>query len=226
MPCAAMAWWRSFSVNRSLRHQAPPWHSTSAGNGPSPFGLNTRASSGLSPWRRYSTSSTSNSCVLVSGSLASKVAVVMASLPFTGIELRRSSPTAPPTATRPGECPSGTGGALLPNPRLLIYARWHRNDGQRGDARWRATPSRFDRAQGGEFDCYLCDASDRRQGAGHRARRRRPWRRQGHSRPRRRVRLARLHRRRARSVLALRSRPAPARGQARGASARSRGSRR
>ena len=59
-----MASWRSFSVKRSLRHQAPPWHSTSAGNGPSPRGLNTRASSGLSPWRRYSTSSTSNSCVL------------------------------------------------------------------------------------------------------------------------------------------------------------------
>src|SRR6201993_3071752 len=34
---------------RSLRHQAPPWHSTSAGNGPCPRGRNTRASSGLSP---------------------------------------------------------------------------------------------------------------------------------------------------------------------------------
>ena len=78
MPCDAMAWWRSRSVMRSLRHQAPPWHSTSAGNGPSPRGLNTRASSGLSPWRRYSTSSTSNSCGFVSRSLASRIAVVMA----------------------------------------------------------------------------------------------------------------------------------------------------
>ncbi len=38
MPWRAIASWRSFSVIRSLMHQAPPWHSTSAGNGPSPFG--------------------------------------------------------------------------------------------------------------------------------------------------------------------------------------------
>src|SRR6266567_7938012 len=80
IPCAAMAWWRSFSVCRSCRHQAPPWHSTSAGNGPSPRGLNTRAKSGLSPWRRYSTSSTSKSC-----DLASRIAVVIASYLFTSL---------------------------------------------------------------------------------------------------------------------------------------------
>src|SRR5205807_1765363 len=78
-PACAMAWWRSFSVNRSCRHQAPPWHSTSAGNGPSPRGLNTRASNGLSPWRRYSMSSTSKSWVLVS-ILASNVAVMIATI--------------------------------------------------------------------------------------------------------------------------------------------------
>src|ERR1700730_8647151 len=64
--------WRSASVRRSLWHQAPPWHSTRAGNGPWPRGLYTRANSGLSPWRRYSTSSTSKSVVF-----ASRVAVVM-----------------------------------------------------------------------------------------------------------------------------------------------------
>src|SRR5580704_3419746 len=65
---------------RSLMHQAPPWHSTSAGNGPSPRGLNTRASSGLLPCRRYSTSLTSNSVVL-----ASSVAVVMGHYPPWGL---------------------------------------------------------------------------------------------------------------------------------------------
>src|SRR5215208_2443993 len=40
MPCDAMASWRSRSVKRLLRHHAPPWHSTSVGNGPSPRGLN------------------------------------------------------------------------------------------------------------------------------------------------------------------------------------------
>src|ERR1700757_2085443 len=49
MPFLAMASWRRHSVVRSLRHQAPPWHSTSAGNGPSPRGRNTRASSGFFP---------------------------------------------------------------------------------------------------------------------------------------------------------------------------------
>src|SRR5258707_14937690 len=72
MPWDAMYLWRSASVRRSLWHQAPPWHSTRAGNGPSPRGLYTRANSGLSPWRRYSTSSTSKSVVF-----ASRVAVVM-----------------------------------------------------------------------------------------------------------------------------------------------------
>src|SRR5215468_8852180 len=86
-----MAWWRSRSVVRSLRHQAPPWHSTSAGNGPSPRGLYTRASSGLSPWRRYSTSSTSYSVVLVSEVLASSVVIVMASHPCAGSTGDRAS---------------------------------------------------------------------------------------------------------------------------------------
>src|SRR5580692_11001465 len=71
-PWDAMYLWRSASVRRSLWHQAPPWHSTTAGNGPCPRGLYTRANSGLSPWRRYSTSSTSKSVVF-----ASRVAVVM-----------------------------------------------------------------------------------------------------------------------------------------------------
>src|SRR5271154_1580070 len=72
MPWDAMYSWRKCSVVRSLLHQAPPWHSTSAGNGPSPRGVNTRANSGLSPWRRYSMSLTVYSAVL-----DSKVAVVM-----------------------------------------------------------------------------------------------------------------------------------------------------
>jgi hypothetical protein len=72
MPCDAMNSWRGRSVRRSLMHQAPPWHSTSAGNGPGPRGRKTRASSGASPWRRYSMSSTSKSVVL-----ASRVAVVI-----------------------------------------------------------------------------------------------------------------------------------------------------
>ena len=38
-PFPAMYWWRSFSVRRSLWHQAPPWHSTMAGNGPAPCGV-------------------------------------------------------------------------------------------------------------------------------------------------------------------------------------------
>src|ERR1051325_6993502 len=75
MPCDAMYSWRSLSDRRSLRHQAPPWHSTSAGNGPAPRGVWTRASSGASPWRRYSTSATSNSVVF-----ASRTAVVMAGI--------------------------------------------------------------------------------------------------------------------------------------------------
>src|SRR5262249_29282459 len=74
-PCEAMYSWRSFSVNRSLRHQAPPWHSTMAGNGPAPRGLYTRASNGLSSWRRYSMSATSKSVV------RSSTAVVMARFP-------------------------------------------------------------------------------------------------------------------------------------------------
>ena len=108
MPCAAMAWWRRRSDGRSLMHQAPPWHSTSAGNGPSPRGRNTRASSGLSPWRRYSTSSTSNSWVLVSS-----VAVVMAA-PVREIEPCRSSRSRP-MATTPGR--SSASGRWSSRPR-------------------------------------------------------------------------------------------------------------
>src|SRR5262249_18401783 len=40
-------------------HHAPPCRSMINGKGPSPLGLKRRARSGLSPWRRYSTSSTS-----------------------------------------------------------------------------------------------------------------------------------------------------------------------
>src|SRR5436190_20605960 len=47
---------------RSWLHQAPPCRSIISGNGPAPFGLNRRSSSGLPPWLRYSTSSTVNSC--------------------------------------------------------------------------------------------------------------------------------------------------------------------
>ena len=47
-----------------------------AGDGPAPRGLYTRASSGLSPWRRYSMSATSKSVVR-----ASNTAVVMARFP-------------------------------------------------------------------------------------------------------------------------------------------------
>src|SRR5713101_8144715 len=47
------------SFVRSPLHQAPPCSSTISGKGPTPRGLKRRASSGLSPWRRYSTSSTS-----------------------------------------------------------------------------------------------------------------------------------------------------------------------
>ena len=39
MPFSAIALWRTCSVVRVLAHQAPPWHSTSAGNGPSPRGV-------------------------------------------------------------------------------------------------------------------------------------------------------------------------------------------
>ena len=70
------------------------------------------------------------------------------------------------------------------------------------------------------------DARDRRQGAGDRARLRRPRRRQGHPRDRRRIRLARLHRRRARPVLAHRAGAAWPRRRPRRRRARSRASRR
>src|SRR5262245_26441303 len=44
------------SLKRSSRIQAPPWTETTIGKGPPPFGVCSRASKGLSLWRRYSTS--------------------------------------------------------------------------------------------------------------------------------------------------------------------------
>src|SRR5688572_10641426 len=58
----------TLSVRRSLLHQAPPCRSTMSGNGPAPFGWYTRASSGLSPWRRYSTSRPSISWLMTGSS--------------------------------------------------------------------------------------------------------------------------------------------------------------
>ena len=52
---------------RSWPHQAPPCRSIISGNGPAPFGLNRRSSSGLPPWLRYSTSSTVNSYAVRDG---------------------------------------------------------------------------------------------------------------------------------------------------------------
>src|SRR5205814_9969224 len=109
MPCEAMYWWRSFSVRRSLAHQAPPWHSTSAGNGPAPRGLNTRASNGVSPWRRYSTSSTSNSAVL-----ASRTAVVMARSLYVLVDVA-GQPSANPADPKSKAAPYGH-----PEPRPAI----------------------------------------------------------------------------------------------------------
>src|SRR6516165_4397372 len=63
-PLLARASLMMVSASRSLRFHAPPCTSISAGKGPLPRGLNTRARSGLLPCRRYSTSSTSISCVL------------------------------------------------------------------------------------------------------------------------------------------------------------------
>src|SRR5882762_8427378 len=65
-PWAAMAWFISVSLSRSPLFHAPPWTSTTVGNGPVPTGRYTRASHGASPWRWYSTSltSTSNSTVV------------------------------------------------------------------------------------------------------------------------------------------------------------------
>ena len=57
--------------------------------------------------------------------------------------------------------------------------------------------------QGGEFDCYLSTPATEGQGPRGRARLRRAWRRQGHSRACRRVRRARLYRRGAGPVLAV-----------------------
>src|SRR6266508_4873329 len=59
MPFFASVSLSTVSCRRSPLHQAPPCSSTRSGNGPVPRGLKRRASSGLSPWRTYSTSSTS-----------------------------------------------------------------------------------------------------------------------------------------------------------------------
>src|SRR5712692_322367 len=53
------------SLSRSPRHHAPPCSSATSGNGPAPRGLKRRARSGRSPWRTYSTSSTSIAWVAV-----------------------------------------------------------------------------------------------------------------------------------------------------------------
>src|SRR2546430_7949276 len=59
MPLLASVSLSAVSCSRSPLHQAPPCSSTMSGKGPVPRGLKTRASRGLSAWRRYSTSSTS-----------------------------------------------------------------------------------------------------------------------------------------------------------------------
>src|SRR6266511_3764228 len=65
-PLFAKASLMTTSLSRVLTHQAPPWRSTRRGKGPAPRGRKIRASRGLSPWRRYSTSSTSMvNCPLV-----------------------------------------------------------------------------------------------------------------------------------------------------------------
>src|SRR5882672_2657494 len=65
-PLFANASLMTTSLSRVLTHQAPPWRSTIRGKGPAPRGLKIRARRGLSPWRRYSTSSTSMvNCPLV-----------------------------------------------------------------------------------------------------------------------------------------------------------------
>src|SRR5918999_5672834 len=67
-PFFASASLPALPFRRPPRPQAPPCSSTMIGNGPLPRGLKRRASKGLSPCRRYSTSATSTSyvvCVLV-----------------------------------------------------------------------------------------------------------------------------------------------------------------
>src|SRR6266568_7248347 len=60
-PWAAMARFIRVSFSRSPLFHAPPWTSTTVGNGPAPTGRYTRANQGSSPWRWYSTSLTSTS---------------------------------------------------------------------------------------------------------------------------------------------------------------------
>src|SRR5215813_3944664 len=69
-PFLARASFAALPFRRSPRTQAPPCSSTMIGNGPLPRGLKRRASSGLSPCRRYSTSATSMSyAVCVPGAM-------------------------------------------------------------------------------------------------------------------------------------------------------------
>src|SRR5260221_1451033 len=60
-PWAAIAWFSRASLSRSPLFHAPPWTSTTVGNGSVPIGRYTRANQGSSPWRWYSTSLTSTS---------------------------------------------------------------------------------------------------------------------------------------------------------------------
>src|SRR5439155_26624795 len=67
-PFLASASLAALPFRRSPRTHAPPCNSTIIGNGPLPRGLKRRASRGLSPCRRYSTSSMSTAygvCVLI-----------------------------------------------------------------------------------------------------------------------------------------------------------------
>src|SRR5262249_43095678 len=69
-PVLARASFAALPFRRSPRTQAPPCSSTMIGNGPLPRGLKRRASSGLSPCRRYSTSAISmSSAVCVPGAM-------------------------------------------------------------------------------------------------------------------------------------------------------------
>src|SRR3972149_5969327 len=93
----------------SPHNQAPPGSSTISGKGPTPRGLKRRASSGLAPWRRYSTSSTS-------------IADVTAAL--VGMICSHKAPPPPPPPPHGGGGVGGlwVRGALFLSPPLELRA--------------------------------------------------------------------------------------------------------
>src|SRR6266851_8539858 len=101
MPLRASCSLIAVSCRRSPKHQAPPCSSTTAGKDPAPRGLNRRASKGVSPWRRYSTSSTSTSYSKVLSAVAA-----MSCPPFhqpKGLKERLESNQPTPTIPPPGQ---------------------------------------------------------------------------------------------------------------------------